>query len=212
MDLQPADVAFTSAVRAAQSHKGSAEIYADIVMPNALDDELMQFIAGVRSFYLGTASAAGQPYIQHRGGPPGFLKPLDARTLGFADFRGNRQYITTGNLSENPRAFLFLMDYYHRIRIKIWGRAVVENDPDLIAALLPEAYPARAEQAIRFHIDAWDSNCPQHIPQMFFSFQVAGLLAARDSRIAELEAQLQSLHERQQSVAAYSPSTSQERD
>ena len=133
-----------------------------------------------------------QPYIQHRGGPPGFLKVIDERTIGFADFVGNRQFITTGNLSENPRAHLFLMDYAHRRRIKLWGTArVVEGDADLLASLMPPGYKARGEQAIVFAISAWDSNCPQHIPQRFEAADVAAALAERDRRIVELEAQLQ---------------------
>ena len=122
----------------------------------------------MRSFYLATASADGQPYVQHRGGPPGFLRVVDERTLGFADFKGNRQYITTGNLAENGKAFIFIMDYAQRRRVKLWGRArVVEADAALLARLWPEGYEARPEQAILFEIEAWDTNCPQHIPQMF---------------------------------------------
>ena len=120
------------------------------------------------SAYLATANSAGQPYIQHRGGPKGFIRVLDDKTLGFADFVGNRQYITTGNLAENDRAFLFLMDYAHRRRVKIWGKArVVENDAELLAKLMPEGYDARPQQPILLTIEAWDVNCPQHIPQKF---------------------------------------------
>ena len=130
--------------------------------------DLAHFIAARDSFYLSTASADGQPYIQHRGGPPGFLRVLDEHTLAFADFRGNRQYISAGNLAENPRAFLFLMDYPNRSRIKIWGRAkVVEDDPALMERLVDPGYAARPEQAIVFTIEAWDVNCPQHITPRF---------------------------------------------
>jgi uncharacterized protein len=146
------------------------------------------------SIFLATANAEGQPYIQHRGGPPGFLRVLDAKTLTFADFRGNRQFITLGNLAENARAYLFLIDYARRQRIKIWGEArVVANDPALLETLRPEGYKATAEQAILFRIAAWDANCPQHIPQRFEAADVAAAIAERDNRIAELEAELQRL-------------------
>ena len=151
---------------------------------------LAKFIAGMRSFYLATASKDGQPYVQHRGGPPGFLRVIDETTLAFADFAGNRQYITTGNLAENPRAVLFLMDYLHRKRVKIWGQArVIENDPELIARLFPEDYRARPEAAILFTVEAWDANCPQHIPQMVFAEDVAAAIEALNERIAALEAE-----------------------
>ena len=146
------------------------------------------------SVFLGTASAAGQPYIQHRGGPPGFLKVIDDKTIGFADFSGNRQYITQGNLSENPKAFLFLLDYAHRQRIKLWGEArVVEDDPGLLKTLKVEGYRARVEQAILFTVAAWDSNCPQHIPQLIDAADVKAILAERDKRIAALTAELDQL-------------------
>ena len=147
--------------------------------------------------FLATASADGQPYIQHRGGPKGFIRILDKNTLAFADYAGNRQYITQGNLSENPKANIFLMDYAHRRRVKIWGEArVVDDDPALLQSLMPQGYKARPEQAILFKISAWDTNCPQHIPQKFDAADVAAALAARDARIAELEAELASLKAR----------------
>ncbi len=149
------------------------------------------------SVFLGTASSDGQPYIQHRGGPRGFLKVLDETTIGLADFAGNRQYITTGNLAENVKAFLFLVDYAQRRRIKIWGTArVVEDDPELVARLMPEDYKARGEQAILFSVAAWDVNCPQHIPQRFDAADVAAAIAERDARIAVLEAEIASLRKR----------------
>jgi hypothetical protein len=151
-------------------------------------------IAGVRSFYLATASKDGQPYIQHRGGPPGFLQVMGERQLAFADFRGNRQFITTGNLAENPKAHIFLMDYAHRQRIKIWGTArVIEGDAALEHSLMPEGYRARPEQVILFDLAAWDSNCPQHIPQMFHADDVRQALKERDARIASLEQALAAL-------------------
>jgi hypothetical protein len=188
---EPTDVAFSPSVKAVQDRKGSRRAYADMAMRQDITGDLAAFIAERESFYLATVSADGQPYIQHRGGPKGFLRVLDHRTLGWADYRGNRQYISIGNLTDNPKAFIFLMDYAHRQRIKIWGEArVVEGDADLIARLMPEGYRARPEQAFLFHVTAWDINCPQHIPQMFASADVAAALAARDARIAELEAEM----------------------
>ncbi len=192
------DVAFTPTVKALQARKGSRRAYERMERAGSwqttITPELVEFIAAQTSIYLATANAEGQPYIQHRGGPPGFLRVIDERTLAFADFDGNRQFITTGNLSENPRAHLFLMDYAHRRRIKLWGTArVVENDADLLAQLMPAGYKARGVQVIRFSIKAWDSNCPQHIPRRFEAAEVEAALAERDRRIAALEAQLQRL-------------------
>ena len=191
------DVAFTPAVKAIQARKGSREAYAHVEQRGwrtEVDENLAAFLADANSFYLATASADGQPYIQHRGGPKGFLKVLDKQTLAFADFSGNRQYLSQGNLSENPKAYIFVMDYAHRRRVKIWGEArVVEDDPALTQALMPKGYRARPEQAIVFRISAWDTNCPQHIPQKFDAADVAAALAARDERIAELEAELAAL-------------------
>ena len=159
-----------------------------------VDENLEAFLADADSFYFATASADGQPYIQHRGGPKGFLKVLDKQTLAFADYAGNQQYLTQGNLSENPKAYIFVMDYAHRRRVKIWGEArVVEDDEALTASLMPKGYRARPEQVILFKIAAWDTNCPQHIPQKFDAADVAAALAARDQRIAELEAELAAL-------------------
>jgi predicted pyridoxine 5'-phosphate oxidase superfamily flavin-nucleotide-binding protein len=161
-----------------------------MVAGTKIDAILAKFIAGMRSFYLATASKDGQPYVQHRGRPSGFLRVIDESTLAFADFAGNRQYITTGNLAENPRAMLFLMDYQHRRRVKIWGQArVIENDPELMARLFPDGYRARPEAAILFTVEAWDANCPQHIPQMLFAEDVAAAIEALHERIAALEAE-----------------------
>jgi predicted pyridoxine 5'-phosphate oxidase superfamily flavin-nucleotide-binding protein len=192
------DVAFTPAVKAIQEKRGSRRQYARMEerggWQTAITPDLAGFLGEVRSFYLATASADGQPYIQHRGGPPGFLRVLDARTLGFADFKGNRQYITTGNLSENAKAYIFVMDYAHRRRVKLWGRArLVEDDPALLAKLWPEGYQARDEQAILFEVEAWDTNCPQHIPQMFHAEDVAGTIVKFQERIKELEAEVAAL-------------------
>jgi uncharacterized protein len=192
------DVAFTAAVKAIQARKGSRETYAHVERNGGwrteIDDNLAAFLAGTNSFYLATASKDGQPYIQHRGGPEGFVKVLDKRTIAFADFSGNRQFITQGNLSENPKAHIFMMDYAHRRRVKIWGEArIVDDDPALLQSLMPKGYRARPEQVILFRIAAWDTNCPQHIPQKFDAADVAAALAARDARIAELEAELAKL-------------------
>ncbi|MGJ4915801.1 pyridoxamine 5'-phosphate oxidase family protein [Bradyrhizobium oligotrophicum] len=191
----PGDVMFSPAVKAIQARKGSRESYAHVEQSRGfrheVDADLAGRLAEATSFYLATASADGQPYIQHRGGPKGFLKVLDSHTLAFADFSGNRQYITQGNLSENPHAYIFVMDYAHRRRVKIWGTArVVEDDAALTASLIPRGYKARPEQVMLFTISAWDTNCPQHIPQKFDAADVAEALAVRDARIAELEAEV----------------------
>ena len=188
------DIAFSPAVKTVQERRGSRMAYARLEQNGGWDTKidavLAKFIAGMRSFYLATASKDGQPYVQHRGGPPGFLRVIDETTLAFADFAGNRQYITTGNLAENPRAMLFLMDYLHRKRVKIWGQArVIENDPELIAGLFSEDYRARPEAAILLTVEAWDANCPQHIPQMVFAEDVAAAIEALNELIAALEAE-----------------------
>jgi predicted pyridoxine 5'-phosphate oxidase superfamily flavin-nucleotide-binding protein len=194
------DIAFTPIVKDIQSRKGSRQGYARMEERGSWDTTitpaLAAFVAGQTSVFFATASASGQPYIQHRGGPKGFLRVLDEKTIAFADFAGNRQYITQGNLAENPKAYLFLIDYTHPRRIKIWGTArVVEDDSALIASLMPRGYKARPEQAILFTVSAWDSNCPQHIPQRFEAADVAAALAERDARIAALEAQLARLRQ-----------------
>ncbi len=192
------DVAFTPTVKAIQSRKGSRGAYARMESQGgwatAITEELAAFIAAQTSIFLATANAQGQPYIQHRGGPPGFLQVFDEHTIGFADFNGNRQYISSGNLAENPKAHLFLIDYSTRQRIKLWGTArVVEDDKTLIARLMPANYRAKSEQAILFTVVAWDANCPQHIPQRLEAGDVAKALQSRDRRIAELEAEISRL-------------------
>jgi predicted pyridoxine 5'-phosphate oxidase superfamily flavin-nucleotide-binding protein len=188
------DIAFSPAVKSVQERRGSRDIYARLEANGGwatrIEPEMERFIAKMRSCYLATASKDGQPYIQHRGGLPGFLHVLDDSTLAFADFRGNRQYITTGNLAENPRAMIFLMDYERRRRVKIWGRArVVENAPEMIQTLIPDGYRARAESAILFKVEAIDVNCPQHIPQMLFVEDVAVAIEVQEARVAALEAE-----------------------
>jgi len=194
----PSDIAFTAAVKAEQSRLGSRGAYAHMEegrgWQTRITDVLREFLAARDSMYLATANAAGQPYIQHRGGPPGFLRVIDDQTFGFADFAGNKQYITLGNLRENTKAHVFLMDYAHRRRIKIWGTlSVVEGDAELNARMKPEGYKARVERVMLIKIAAWDVNCPQHIPQKIDAADVAAAIEQRDTRIAELEAEIAAL-------------------
>lgn len=195
MSTPVSDVAFTPAVKAAQTRLGSRDQFERMEKahgwPNRVTSDLAEVIAVARSFYLGTASAAGQPYIQHRGGPAGFLKVLDERTLGFTDFAGNKQYITAGNLSENPRAFIFLMDYARRRRVKLWGRArIIEDNEELLSRLRPAAGSVRAERVITFELEAWDRNCAQHIPQLVPIEEVQSAIHGLQQRIADLESQI----------------------
>ena len=191
MTSPASDIAFTPAVKAVQTRRGSRGAYAKREAAGGFQTEitpdLVEFLSAVDTAYLATANAEGQPYAQHRGGPRGFIRVVGQRTLGFADFKGNRQYVTTGNLSENDKAFLFLMDYAHRRRVKIWGRARVSEDPEVIDALMPESYRARPEQAILFDVEAWDVNCPQHIPQKIDAEDVGRALESLQERIARLE-------------------------
>ena len=191
MTSPASDIAFTPAVKAVQTDRGSRGAYAKREAAGGFQTEitpdLVEFLSAVDTAYLATANAEGQPYAQHRGGPRGFIRVVGQRTLGFADFKGNRQYVTTGNLSENDKAFLFLMDYAHRRRVKIWGRARVSEDAEVIDALMPEGYRARPEQAILFDVEAWDVNCPQHIPQKIDAEDVARALESLQERIARLE-------------------------
>ena len=198
MTKPSSDIAFTPSVKAFQTARGSREAYAKQEarggFNTVIDEHLAEFLTEIDTAYLATSNAAGQPYAQHRGGPKGFIRVIDAQTIGFADYAGNRQYVSTGNLADNDRAFLFLMDYANRRRVKIWGRArVVADDPALAAALMPDGYRARPEQVILFEVEAWDVNCPQHIPQKIDAAAVAAGLAKRDVRIAELEAELAAL-------------------
>ncbi len=192
------DIAFTPAVKAVQERNGSRAGYARMEEKGGWRDtvtpELAASLAERDSFYLATASGEGRPYIQHRGGPKGFLKILDDKHLAFADFGGNRQYITAGNLSENDRASIFLMDYANRRRIKVWGRArVVDDDPALLERLIEPGYKAKPERAIVFEIEAWDVNCPQHITRRYTDEQIAPALAKLQARIEELEAEVKEL-------------------
>lgn len=187
------DIAFTPTIKAIQAVRGSRDAYAKIEarggFRTTITDDLVDFLAGVDTAYLATTNASGQPYAQHRGGPKGFLRVIGDRTIGFADYTGNRQYISTGNLAENDKAFLFLMDYANRRRIKIWGRARVTDDAAMISRLMPAGYRAKPEQAIMFEVEAWDVNCPQHIPQKIDAAEVQATLDRLDARIAVLEAE-----------------------
>ena len=189
------EMAFTPEVKAAQAQRGSRESYDRYINQGAANDsitpKLEEFIARLDGFYLGTVSSNGYPYIQFRGGSPGFLKVLDEKTLGFADFSGNLQYITVGNLSGENKAFLFLMDYRNRKRVKVWGRArFIEDDLALIERLQDPNYPAKVERAILFEVEAISENCPQHIPVRYSEAELEAATAPLQARIAELEQQL----------------------
>ena len=195
MQQFPSDIAFTPAVKRIQAKKGSRPSYAKVEQGRGwqtrVTSDLTGFLAGLDMFYLGTANAEGQPYIQYRGGSPGFLRVVDEKTLGFADFSGNRQYITLGNLSENPKAFIILMDYANSRRVKLWGSVrVVEGDDKLLERLRDPEYAGKVERAILFTIEAWDVNCPQHIHKRFSQRQVAPVVEQLQRRIRELEEQL----------------------
>lgn len=195
MESFSSDVAFSPSVKAAQSRLGSRSLFARQeaagAWPSVITRDLAMLLGMQTSIFFATANRDGQPYIQHRGGPRGFLHVLDDQTIGFADYAGNRQYITLGNLADNPKAHIFLIDYAHRSRVKIWGQArVVEDDKELIRRLMPQGYRARPERAILFTVAAWDVNCSQHIPQRFDAAEVAAALEERDHRIAALEAEV----------------------
>ena len=194
------DIAFTDTVKQLQTRNGSREAYAGMEARGGWSDRitppLAEFIARQNSFYLATVNAEGQPYIQHRGGPRGFLKPIDEHTLAMADFRGNRQFISQGNLLDSGKAFIFLMDYANRRRIKIWGEArMIEGDEALLQAVMPEGYTAVPERVLLFRVSAWDPNCPQHIPRKIDADEVDSMLAERDREIAELKAQIERLRQ-----------------
>ncbi len=187
------DIAFTPSVKTEQEKRGSRDGYMKMAAKrdwrDTVSDDLKTFIAERDSFYLATSSKDGQPYIQHRGGPKGFLRVLDLNTLAFADYSGNKQYISVGNLAENDRAYIFLMDYANRRRIKIWGTAkIVEDDAELLARLMPDGYKARPERAFVFTITAWDVNCPQHIVPRYDEELVRQVTEKLTRRVTELEA------------------------
>jgi len=189
-------IAFTDSVKEAQRRNG-ARVHADRLetrgAPNdTLTPELAQYIEARDSFFLATATTDGWPYIQHRGGAPGFLRVIDPHNLAFADYSGNRQYLSVGNLGANDRVMLFLMDWAAARRLKIWGRAEVIEDPTQAAALMPKAYDAIPERVIRIHVEAWDLNCNQHIPRRFSQRELAPVIAAYEERIAALDRRLRS--------------------
>lgn len=189
------DPVFTDSVKAVQERYGSRRSYAGrgrgAGWQKAITDDLRSFLAELDMCYLGTASAAGRPYIQYRGGPPGFIKVVDSSTLAFADFAGNRQFISTGNLAENPHAFLFLIDYVHQRRVKVWGTAVIRHDdPALVASLADPAYDAVPERALVFTVERWDVNCPQHIHQRLPAPAVARTVERLQSTISVLRSRL----------------------
>ncbi len=195
MNNYTSDIAFTPTVKSIQTENGSRSGYAKMEersgWQTTVTPELTAFLSELDMFYLGTSNVEGQPYIQYRGGAPGFLKVLDEKTLGFADFGGNRQYITLGNLADNPKAFIFLMDYANSRRIKLWGTArVVEDDPELLERIQDPDYPGKVERAIMFTIEAWDVNCPQHIHKRFPQAVVAPIIEKLQGEVQELQAKL----------------------
>ena len=207
------DIAFTPRVKSVQERLGSRAGYASMVerggWQSEITPDLVRFVAERDSLYLGTVSADGQPYVQHRGGPKGFLKVLDERTLAFADFSGNRQYISMGNLEENPKAFIFLMDYPNRRRIKLWGRAeVVEEDEELLERLVDPDYKATPERVFLFHVDAWDVNCRQHITRRFTEEDIGPRMTELRDRVAELEAELRGLRKKERMQLKSAPRSS----
>jgi predicted pyridoxine 5'-phosphate oxidase superfamily flavin-nucleotide-binding protein len=191
------EIAFTPTVKAIQAERGSRAAYARMEANGGfrteIDERLIAMLGVVNTAYLGTVNADGQPYIQHRGGPCGFIRVVGKRTLGFVDYVGNRQYISTGNLKDNEKAFLFLMDYAREARAKIWGRARFTYDAAVIEQLMPDDYKARPDAAVMFEISAWDINCPQHIPVKFDADQVAAALAERDEEIERLKREITEL-------------------
>ena len=201
---------FTPAAQKAQAERGSSKAYAQRIeegFPDRVTPELAAFLAEQDTVFLATATADGAPYIQHRGGPKGFVKVIDEHTLGFADYRGNRQYITLANLSENDRAYLFLLDPARRQRIKLWGRArVVEGDAALIEKLFDKGYKARPERAILFTIEAWDVNCSAHIVTRFTESEIEQALATVQAKIAELESENAKLRAQLAQVSAHAGS------
>ncbi|WP_437399479.1 pyridoxamine 5'-phosphate oxidase family protein [Flagellimonas lutimaris] len=197
-DIFTSDIAFTPTIKALQEQYGSRKAYAQMESKRGWQEELsppiIDFVEKRDSFYMGTSNQQGQPYIQHRGGAPGFLKVMDPKTLAFADFSGNQQYISVGNLSENPRSFIFLMDYPSRTRVKIWGEAHVEfKDKALMESLAVNGYSANVERAIIFKIKAVDVNCPQHIVQRYTSDEIDQMVIPLKERIKELENELNKL-------------------
>jgi predicted pyridoxine 5'-phosphate oxidase superfamily flavin-nucleotide-binding protein len=196
------DIAMTPSVKKAQAANGVGDQWSDFHGRRAFDrftpDE-EAFIAARDSFYMATVSETGWPYIQHRGGPPGFLKVLDEHTLGFADYRGNRQYISVGNLAADDRAALILVDYPRRRRMKLYGHVRVQalaDDPKLVERLMVPGYKAKPERAMLFRLEAFDWNCPQHITPRFTEADMTQMLAPVRDKIAALEEENRTLREK----------------
>ena len=190
----PEDVLFSSAVKAEQARLGSRAQFEDREWATEITDNLRQFLAAIDTFFLATASADGRPYVQHRGGPPGFLRPIGTHTLAFADFAGNRQYITLGHLKENDRAHIFIPHFATQQRLKLWGRArVVEGDLELMERLVDPTYKAKPQRAIVFTLEAWDVNCRQHIVPRYSEAEIAPAIDKLAQRIKELEAEVDRL-------------------
>ena len=184
----PEDVLFSDAVKAEQARLGSRPMFEGREWKTEITDDLRQFLGVIDTFFFATASADGRPYIQHRGGPPGFLKTIGSHTLAFADFAGNRQYITLGHLKENDRAHIFILHFATQQRVKLWGRArVIENDTELMERLVDPAYKARPQRAIVFTLEAWDVNCTQHIVPRYSEAEIAPGIDKLVARIRELE-------------------------
>ncbi len=193
------DIIFTDTIRAVQEKYGTRDFCARLETSDRtpdLNENLVAFVESRDSIYFATSTATGRPYIQHRGGEPGFIRVLDSRTLAFAEYPGNKQFITSGNLAENPHAFIFLMDYPGRQRLKLWGHAEIVDDPDFTISVGDEI-PGRhqAERALKFHIDAWDLNCPKYITPRYTEADIAKATEAMRNRIAELEAEVLRLQE-----------------
>ena len=194
---KPEDVMFSPAVKAEQVRLGSREAFEDRDWQTEITDDLRQFLDAIDTFFFATASADGRPYIQHRGGPPGFLKPIGSHMLAFADFAGNRQYITLGHLKENDRAHIFILHYATQQRLKLWGRArVIEDDAELMERLVDPSYKAKPQRAIAFRIEAWDSNCRQHIVARYTEAEIAPAVNQLTQRIKELEEEVARLKNR----------------
>jgi predicted pyridoxine 5'-phosphate oxidase superfamily flavin-nucleotide-binding protein len=187
----PEDLLFSASVKAEQARLGSRQSFEDREWATAITEDLARFLDAIDTFFFATASADGQPYIQHRGGPPGFLKPIGPKTLAFADFAGNRQYITLGHLKENERAHIFILHFATQQRLKMWGRArVIENDAALMERLVDPTYKARPQRAVVFELEAWDVNCRQHIVPRYSEGEIAPAVNNLAARIKELEEEL----------------------
>jgi len=191
---KPEDVLFSPAVKAEQTRLGSRAQFENREFRSEITDDLRQFLAVIDTFFFATASADGRPYVQHRGGPPGFLKPIGTHTLAFADFAGNRQYITLGHLKENDRAHIFIPHFATQQRVKLWGRArVIEGDIELMERLVDPVYKARPQRAVAFTLEAWDINCRQHIVPRYSEAEIAPAIDKLAQRIKELEAEVERL-------------------